>query len=401
MTDFYATEIINPNDRASKLAAKICQDSYTNNEAVTINPSGDHFRSSVNYTFSAPVLKAMSQNTMTQTQQNDGAGGKTQFATLVSTPDVFEHLGWEIITMTADDDARWGNLPIVLNNELCVRQITDENFHLLEALFIGYGKALKKAKLINVTGETAIMQHSITAFCDLNHRKQLVLTWGGSCIGLASKKNQINPAHIKPLLPIVGFYEPGYRCNGGTFFTRLIHQKFGYDIHDITQNPEAFSFAKQLCTPSKSYARTITRLNGWKNNGTMGDPLAEIHGIAHITGGGIWSKLGDLLPPGVGAHLHNMPKPAPVLQIAQKMSQPYPELRLSDHQAHGTFHGGCGMILVCPNETNANIVIHEAKKDDTQAQIIGWTTNSAEREIIIDSQFQEGIKLSSLTHKKK
>ncbi len=90
-----------------------------------------------------------------------------------------------------------------------------------------------------------------------------------------------------------------------------------------------------------------------------------------------------------------MPRPAKVLLEAQKLSW-NTELRLTDWQAHGTLHGGCGMLVVAPTKRDAQRIIKEAQNDGIKAQIVGRTTESSEREVIIESRFKEGKTLSSL-----
>lgn len=123
--------------------------------------------------------------------------------------------------------------------------------------------------------------------------------------------------------------------------------------------------------------------------------LAEIVGMYHITGGGIWDKL--RLPPGIGAVLNNMLAPPKILTIMQDLSWPIPGLRITDWRAHSTFNGGIGYIAILKNEDDGKIFIEECGKDDIYAQKIGETTFSETGEIIITkSRFREGKKLSSL-----
>lgn len=409
MNDLYKEKVIDPGDEVSKMASLVCRQSFRNNEAISVvSLQPGNFRGGVGYLLKPHILKEMANCkidprngkvtswTMMEVVQNDGAGGKPQFLTLVADPKIFYGLGWEIIAMTVDDLARLGMFPFGIDNEIGVKAITKENMPAMRALFEGYGSALKKSNLVNFTGETAIMNHSITAFCDTNSDEQLILTWGASCIGLAYKDRLIDNSKIKPGMIIVGFLEDGYRCNGGTFFTNLIMTIFGPDIKNVVNDPEAIEFARKLTTPSISYAKTISRIVGWNLDGSIGDPLARIAGIAHITGGGIWGKFGEILPPEVGAYLDSMPEPPKVLLQAQEMSWNIPELQLTDHQAYGTFHGGCGMIIVVEDNTDAETLIKEAAKDGIRAQVIGRTIGiprSSEkniRNIMIESRFKEG-----------
>jgi len=194
-------------------------------------------------------------------------------------------------------------------------------------------------------------------------------------------------------MPIVGFFDPGYRCNGGTFFTNVVLAKFGPNVQAVMQSAEALAFVRKLTIPSQSYARTVCRLVGWNPDGSIGTPMAEIAGIAHITGGGVWGKFGEMLPEGVGANLHSMPVPADVLLEAQELSWDT-DLRLTDYQAYGTLHGGCGMLLIVDKESVSRL-IKEAGRDGIKAQVVGETTVSEESEIVIQSRFKEGGVLSS------
>lgn len=403
-SDLYRKEIIDPGDRASKLAHHICLSSYKNSPAAIIVPrQAGNFRGAVDFVWNKQILYKMLNGEIRETVQNDGAGGKPQFFTLVRTREVFHNLGWEIITMCADDIARSGGLPVIMVNEVQTKRITNENFHLFEAMMKGYGKALQESKLINITGEIAVMKHSITAFCDAypHDAKQLILTWGGTCIGLSlasfHEEKIIKPESIKPGMPIVGLHEKGYRCNGGTFFTNLILRKYGQYAGDKTLWPdECVQFTEKLCAPSKSYAKFITRMIGWNRDGTLGGAVANILGIAHITGGGVWGKFKEILPEGIGADLHNMPKPPGVLLEAQEISQDFPDLKLSDWQAYSTFHGGCGMLIVCESDSDADILELASRAEGIEMSFVGRTIRSKKGEIRIASQFLKGTQLSSL-----
>ena len=204
---------------------------------------------------------------------------------------------------------------------------------------------------------------------------------------------------MRPGMWVVGLWEPGYRCNGGTFFTNLLLDKFGAEIETLLNNQEAIDFVRKLTTPSLSYAKTLNRIMGWERNGRAGVPLANISGAAHITGGGLWTKFGEILPPDVGAYLHSMLPPAEVLLEAQEMSWSLSSSskHLTDHQAYSTFHGGCGMILVTPSQRDAEIIIGETKKDGIFADIIGETRERKDMDsrIVVESQFHQGGTLYS------
>jgi len=393
--DDYHTHIVAPGDRFSELARKICVASFDNTSALTIVRGGVGMRAMDGFVWNRPVLEAMLREETYEVAQSDGAGGKPQFFTLRNTPEAFAGLGWEVITMNADDAACRGGLPVLmLSSNIDVKSITDQNWHLCEALLTGFGEALRASNLVLMTGETAVMKHSITAFCDTGHDEQLILTWSATCLGLASTSKQPNGTTITPCMTIVGFRDRGYRCNGGTKFTNIILDTWGPDISEVMKNPDARAFIEKLVVPSQSYARTIARLNGWQQDGSLGVPSVRLHGVAHITGGGIWSKLVEILPQGVGANLDSMPEPASVLMEAQRLAS-QTDRPMTDYECHATFHGGCGLMLICEDD-DVERVLEEARKDGHDAYVIGRTTESTDNEVTVQSRFQEGALLSSL-----
>lgn len=325
--------------------------------------------------------------------QNDGAGGKPQFITIIGTKEVFRRLGWEIIVMVIDDIARNGDLPILFSNDVNAKKVTEKNFHLVEAMFQGFGEILKETSQINTTGEFAIMKHSITAFCDKEDDEQLIVNWAGTGIGISHINKKIDGHGVTTKLPIVGFWEPGYRCNGGTQHTNVILRKWGHKgIQGIWESEEAMAYINQLTTPSRSYAKTICRANGWINNdGYHKDAVVKMLANAHHTGGG-FGKLKEILPEGVGARINNLPRPADVLLLSQEYSQEFPDLSLTDSECHTTLHGGIGWSTICASMDDAEKLIAMAKEDGSEAYLIGETIADRDNSLYIDSRFLEGKK---------
>jgi phosphoribosylformylglycinamidine cyclo-ligase len=394
MTTTYKDEVVAPGDAVSKLAHKINVRSYSNNTAMRVIPmQKGNFRGPVGHLWNEDLLMEMTHGVghdwvLCEATENDGAGGKLGFHALADTEEAFEGAPWEMIAMTADDLARSGRFPAVLSNEMNVKRITADNLHLMKALLKGFERALKKAKLVSITGETAVMKRNVTCFCDTDDPSQLIVNWGATCLGLARKDLLITGEAIKPGLVVFGFHEKGYRCNGGTKFADIIIERWGPEPEKIVEAHDARAFAEDLATPSISYARAICKMVGWCDDGTAelkkyGEPL--ILGLAHITGGGVWKKFQEILPAGVGADLSAMPTPPRVLLEAQRYSQGYPS-EIDDAECYGTFHGGCGMLGVC-KESSFKEIKRIAASFGIKATKVGVTVASRAREIGIISRF--------------
>ncbi|MFH1172972.1 MAG: AIR synthase-related protein [bacterium] len=402
----YFKETIEPGDMVSILGKKISTASLKNNKMlVPVIRNRGSFRGMVGVNWSKNIWPAMSRDEMYMIFQNDGAGHKPGCFTLLSDPEHFYFLGWEIIEMCYEDIVRDGGLPVaMLANQIDFKRITKENFPLIRALLTGYGAALKKTRTMNITGETAAMKLAITTFCDDGSPEQLILTWTGTAMGIGHVSKEIDGSAIEEDMPIVGLLENGARCNGYTKLISIGMKKWGRaTAARYLPTPMSLQYFKDLCRPSVNYSRTITRVHGWLPDGGIRKADVEIAGIAHITGGGVWGKLGEILPQGIGASLINMPEPAAVLRLAQKLSYEVqgPDLTpITDLDAYGDIHGGCGIIAILRTDDDIEKFIVENRKDGIGAQFIGRTTRSANNEILINSKFREGRVLSSEELKK-
>jgi phosphoribosylformylglycinamidine cyclo-ligase len=390
----YRKEIIDPGDEVSKIGARIRRESRDNSAAIeVVDSTGQRFRGLIGYRWADHVLAEMASGRICATIQCDGAGGKPQFHSLLNDEKAFRGLGWEIIAMNNDDIACGGGLPVLMANNLDVKNINEHNLHLVRAMLEGFGDALRKSNTVLMTGETAVMKHSITAFCDTGQSDQLLLTWGGTVVGLMrTDLPPIDGSTIKPGMPIIGLAEDGYRCNGGTALTEILQKVYGNNPAEIRS--KAKWLLHLLVEPSRSYATAISEANGWSCDGRLSDPSVQLHAIAHITGGGVWGKFGELLPEGVGAQLDNMPEPPHVLHRAQILS--FNHHPITDYHCYDTFHGGCGLLVVC-EPMDCDRFIEIAEKHGHKASVVGVTTASEKNEVTIVSRFSdEGKVLSSL-----
>jgi phosphoribosylformylglycinamidine cyclo-ligase len=407
MSNAYLQEVIKRGNDVSRIGRAVCEASLSNCKAVHIVTSSgsNDFRAGVGYLWKDHILERMAHHTvsrgrvidwdMMETAENDGAGGKPQFFTFLNTYQSFYRLGWEVVVMCAEDVVRRGGFPCIMLNQADMKGVNKKNVAKVRAFFQGYSDALKTAGLINITGETAIMKDSITAFCDTGDPTQLILTLSGACIGLLAKEKMFSKENVRPNMPIVGLHERGYRCNGGGVFTRIIREIWGSDMKKAMENEDAQKFVRLLTVASTYYGRDIAALHGWKRDGRTGKALVPIHEVGHITGGGFWERVEAMLPEGVGARFDTMPIPPPALlrgyELSQRTSQP-----ISEWSAYQVFHGACGMMFITEHSALERTLglLHRC---GIGASLVGHTASSPSGEIILASRFsKEGRILSSL-----
>ena len=96
------------------------------------------------------------------------------------------------------------------------------------------------------------------------------------------------------------------------------------------------------------------------------EPKVELHGVAHITGGGVPGKLGRVLrPSGLGAVIDEPFEPSDIMLYTQGIGN------VEDAEAYRTWNMGQGMIVVGPNPEQ---VIEIAKSHGIEAKQIGYVS---------------------------
>ena len=136
--------------------------------------------------------------------------------------------------------------------------------------------------------------------------------------------------------------------------------KHGAEWH--RESYEGKSLAALALHPSTIYSAAVVAMLG----GFAGEPGAEVHGVSHITGGGIPGKLGRTLrPTGLGAMLDDPFEPAEIMSYCQDIGD------VSDAEAYRSWNMGQGMIIVTPCP---QAVMKVAKEHGIESKVIGEVT---------------------------
>jgi len=114
------------------------------------------------------------------------------------------------------------------------------------------------------------------------------------------------------------------------------------------------TLGEELLKPTKIYARTICALNSF-----------GIHGMAHITGGGLLENLPRILPEGLQVQINEGTWEIPaVFNMIQKIGQ------VEDEEMYRTFNMGIGYVLIAPEE-EAEQILKAVLEQGEKAWIIG------------------------------
>jgi len=160
---------------------------------------------------------------------------------------------------------------------------------------------------------------------------------------------------------IVGLAETGCRSNGYSLLRHILQRQHGAAWHTVPYGQT--TLGTLALQPSRIYTAAVVDMLG----GLDGEPQVEIHGVVHVTGGGLPGKLGRLLRRvHLGADITDPLTPGPLLMYLQAHGP------VRDHEAYRVWNMGQGLLLITPQPETAMAV---ARSHGLTAQVIGVMTS--------------------------
>lgn len=289
----------------------------------------------------------------------DGVGTKIEVAERMRDHRTVAH---DLFAMVCDDAVVRGAEPVLVGSILDVRSLKDEHgqpyLDEVRQLAQGYIEAAKLANVAVVNGEVAELGDRVHGYEHFNYN------WGAGVVWFAHKDRILTGHRIQAGDALVGFQEEGFRSNGLSLVRKILRQQYGDMWHATPWKRGDTTFGSMTLTPSKIYTRAVVDMFG----GYDKEPQAELHGVVHVTGGGIPGKLGRALKPtGLGAVLDTLFDPPEFMFYVQALGN------VPDKEVYRTWNMGCGMIIITPEPDK---VINIARNNSIQAQHIGHVQNA-------------------------
>jgi phosphoribosylformylglycinamidine cyclo-ligase len=176
----------------------------------------------------------------------------------------------------------------------------------------------------------------------------------GCMVGVARKAEITDVPPIAPGDVLIGLGSSGLHTNGYSLARHLLFEKAGMDV--TTEVPKlGCTVGEELLKVHREYLTVL--------GPHLGD--SRIHGLAHITGGGLLENVLRVLPEGCQAHIDKSSwEPLPIFQLLQSLGD------LSGDEAYRALNMGIGMVLAvepsCADEFTKML-----GSEVSSAQIIG------------------------------
>ncbi|MBQ0118851.1 MAG: phosphoribosylformylglycinamidine cyclo-ligase [Bacteroidales bacterium] len=269
----------------------------------------------------------------------DGVGTKLKIAFGMDRHDT---VGIDAVAMCANDVLAQGAEPLIFLDYVAIGHNIPAK---VEAIVAGVAEGCRQAGCALVGGETAEMPGMYE-----NGEYDIA----GYTTGVVEKSKLIDASNVQVGDVLVGIASTGVHSNGFSLVRKVLSDNsLDLNAHfDVLGNQ---SLGETLLTPTRIYVRQVLEVIRSCN----------VHGVAHITGGGFDENIPRILQPGQG------------FSIQEGTWQILPIFRLLEQYGHiphremfNIFNMGIGMVLAMPRSDAEQAIAILAKWGD-KASVIG------------------------------
>ena len=269
----------------------------------------------------------------------DGVGTKLMVALLMN-----EHksIGFDLVNHCINDIACQGAEPLYFMDYLGIGKLRSP---LYEEILSGLGEACLAQNVALLGGETAEMPGMYGNQYDLV----------GSITGVVEKSKVITGKNIKVGDSIIGLASNGLHTNGYSLARKILFDQSNL-THEMVLNDVDGTIGQALLKSHICYWPSIKC--GINNE-------LPLHGIAHITGGGLYDNIGRILPKNMDAQIFpdSLNRPEIFNLIQSKGDVP-------DREMYKVFNMGIGLVWILPS-THQDTGISICQNLGFQARSVG------------------------------
>jgi len=269
----------------------------------------------------------------------DGVGTKLKIAFMMKSHST---IGIDLVAMSVNDIAVLGASPMFFLDYISTGKL-EEN--IIIDVIQGIADGCKQAKCALLGGETAEMPGFYKT-----DEYDLV----GFAVGIVDNDNIIDGSNIAVGNSLIGIASNGLHSNGYSLVRHLCFEKLNLKI-DQHIDDLGESIGQCLLRPTKIYSEALQLI--------CRD--AEIHGLAHITGGGIIDNVSRILPNACKAEIEKDSwQSPPIFSFLQQAGN------IDEHEMMRTFNNGLGIVAVVP-DSSVDDILTRLNAINEKAWVIG------------------------------
>ncbi len=273
----------------------------------------------------------------------DGVGTKLKIAFAV---DKHDTIGIDAVAMCVNDVLAQGAEPLFFLDYVAVGKNEPA---VVEAIVSGVAEGCRQAGCALIGGETAEMPGMYQpGDYDI----------AGFTVGAVDRANLIDGSKVKTGDVLVGIASSGVHSNGFSLVRKIVADA-GLEFDKKYEETGDKTLGEMLLTPTRIYVKPV--LDVIRN--------VDVHGVAHITGGGFDENIPRILHDGQGIEVKEGSwEILPVFQLLEKYG------KVPHREMFNIFNMGIGMVLAV-DEKDAPKAIEILEKHGEKASVIGKITD--------------------------
>lgn len=273
----------------------------------------------------------------------DGVGTKLKIAFAM---DKHDTIGIDAVAMCVNDVLAQGAEPLFFLDYVAVGHNEPAK---IEAIVAGVAEGCRQAGCALVGGETAEMPGM---YSDGEY------DIAGFTTGAVEKSRLIDGSKVKTGDVLVGIASSGIHSNGFSL-VRKIFSDAGLDLKASYPELEGKVLGEVALTPTKIYVKQV--LDVIRN--------CDVHGVAHITGGGFDENIPRILKEGQGIEIKEGTwEILPIFRLLEKYG------KVAHREMFNIFNMGIGMVLAM-DASEAEKAISILESHGERASVIGSVTS--------------------------
>jgi phosphoribosylformylglycinamidine cyclo-ligase len=280
----------------------------------------------------------------------DGVGSKLIVAEQTRR---YDTVGVDCIAMNVNDVVCVGAEPFAVLDYLAVERANPD---VMREIGVGLKAGAEAAGVEIPGGEVAVLPELIRG-----HPSPHGFDLTAACFGTVALDAMVTGAACEPGDALIGLPSSGLHSNGFSLARRALLGDGGLPLGDRPEALGGASVADVLLEPTVIYVRAVLELL------RSGVP---VHGLAHITGGGLVNLL--RLHADVGFEIADPLPVPPVFDLVRELG------RVAEAEMWEVFNMGCGFCAVVP-EGGADTAVELLSRHHPGTRRIGTVTADADR----------------------
>jgi len=280
----------------------------------------------------------------------DGVGSKVQLAAKI---EKFDTVGIDLVAMNVNDMLVHGAEPLFFLDYLAVHKLQPA---IIAQMVKGVAAGCKLAGCALIGGETAEMPDTY---------KKGDFDMAGFAVGVVERKKIVTGENIRLGDIILGLASSGLHSNGYTLARNICFKQHNMKMTDVVNQLDGAVLSDVLLEPTRIYVRPIVKLL------SQYKVKRVVHGMAHVTGGGLVGNIPRVLPKNCNAVINKSSWPKHKIFTFLQNAGPVEEAEM-----YRVFNMGIGFVLVVA-EDFANSMAKKLTRYGEQVYAIGRITTGA------------------------